>query len=133
MSRVLADTGPLYAAVDRRDAHHRRALREMARLEETGSAVVVPYPVVLEAYSLVMRRMGTGVAFDWLADLLEGSSWFNPEASDYHAAARLVQRYPDQEVTLVDATLAVLTVRLGLAVWTYDHHFDILRAEVWRA
>lgn len=39
---------------------------------------------------------------------------------------------PDQAITLFDATLAVLASRLKLEVWTYDHHFDVMRAKVWR-
>jgi hypothetical protein len=26
----------------------------------------------------------------------------------------------------------VLAARLEVAVWTYDHHFDVMRATVWR-
>jgi hypothetical protein len=39
---------------------------------------------------------------------------------------------PDQSITLFDATLAALASRLKIEVWTYDHHFDIMRAKVWR-
>jgi len=71
---VLADTGPLYAALDRDDTWHRRAQDDIERL---------------------------------LA-------------------------YTDQPLSLVDAVLAVVSSRLASPVWTFDHHFDVLRAEVWR-
>jgi hypothetical protein len=28
--------------------------------------------------------------------------------------------------------VATLAGRLGLEVWTYDHHFDVMRVAVWR-
>ena len=38
----------------------------------------------------------------------------------------------DQPITLFDATVAVLGARLQVEIWTYDHHFDLMRAAVWR-
>jgi hypothetical protein len=42
------------------------------------------------------------------------------------------QCFKDQPITLFDATVAVLAQRTGLRVWTYDHHFDVMRAPIWR-
>lgn len=41
-------------------------------------------------------------------------------------------KFTDQSITLVDATIAVLASRLGIEVWTYDHHFDVMRTTMWR-
>jgi hypothetical protein len=30
------------------------------------------------------------------------------------------------------AVTAVVGRRLSMPVWTYDHHFDVVRVEVWR-
>jgi predicted nucleic acid-binding protein len=132
MTAVVADTGPLYAAVDPDDAHYQRSQRESKRLIRERRDVVVPYPVLLEAYTLVLYRLGIGIASNWLEDLLSGASLINPTAEDYRAAADIVFKYTDQPITLVDATIAVLASRLGVEVWTYDHHFDVLRSAVWR-
>jgi hypothetical protein len=43
----------------------------------------------------------------------------------------LLARLPDQDITLVDSISHVMSRRLGIPIWTYDHHFDILRAERW--
>ncbi|MGH9327402.1 MAG: hypothetical protein ACRD2B_12060 [Terriglobia bacterium] len=53
MIAVLADTGPLYAAVDPEDAHQ-RSQRELPRLVRERRDVVVPYPTLLECYTLVL-------------------------------------------------------------------------------
>jgi len=75
---VLADTGPLYAAVDPDDEHHVRAQRELKRLAREKRAVVLAYPTLLEAYTLVLYRLGNQAAFAWLKDALVGAAWINP-------------------------------------------------------
>jgi predicted nucleic acid-binding protein len=133
MSRaVLADTGPLYAAVDPDDAHHAQAHRELERLARDKREVVVAYPTLLEAYPLVLRRLGMQAASAWLSDILNGAILLNPTSQDYQEAVSKLVAFPDQPITLFDATAAVLGGRLGMEVWTYDHHFDVMRAAVWR-
>ena len=41
-------------------------------------------------------------------------------------------RYPDQDISLADAVNAEISERLGVTVWTYDHHFDVMGTGVWR-
>jgi predicted nucleic acid-binding protein len=43
-----------------------------------------------------------------------------------------VHALPDQRITLFDATIAAVAANLGLEVWTYNHHFDVMRVPVWR-
>jgi predicted nucleic acid-binding protein len=128
---VLADTGPLYAAADPDDSHHRRARRELRRLADDNQEIVVAYPTLLEAYTLVLFRLGESAAQRWLEDMTS-AALVNPSAEDYRHAVVRVQSLKDQPVTLFDALLATLALRLGLEVWTYDHHFDVMRVAVWR-
>jgi predicted nucleic acid-binding protein len=129
---VPADTGPLYAAVDPDDAYHARAHRELKRLVHGKYEVVVTYPTLLEAYTLVLYRLGIQAATAWLNDILNGAALLNPTSQDYHEAMTKLVAFPDQPITLFDAPAAVLATRLGIEVWTYDHHFDVMRAAVWR-
>jgi predicted nucleic acid-binding protein len=128
---VLADTGPLYAATDPSDTHHHRALSELQELARDQRDVVVLFPILLEAYSLVRRRFDSQVALRWLTEIAD-ATLVNPGPGDYFQALAKVHAYPDQRITLFDATLAVLAARVGLPVWTYDHHFDVMRVPVWR-
>jgi predicted nucleic acid-binding protein len=128
---VLADTGPLYAANDEGDAHHQRALRELKELARDRREVLVPYPVLLEAHSLLLFRLGRNAASGWLAEVFN-ASFVNPMPEDYARGSTTVRALADQSITLVDATVAALAVRLGVDVWTYDHHFDVMRVPVWR-
>jgi predicted nucleic acid-binding protein len=129
---VLADTGPLYAAIDPDDQYHARAQQELQSLADQGLSVVVAYPILLETYTLIRYRLGSGSAATWLEDMREGSAWVNPSPQDYRGATALVGRFPDQSITLFDATLAIVAARLRLPVWTYDHHFDTMGPAVWR-
>jgi predicted nucleic acid-binding protein len=128
---VLADTGPLYAAVDPEDEHHARALRELEKLNRDRREVVILYSTLLEAYSLIMFRLGRGVASNWLLDVGQ-AALVNPTPEDYRQAAARIQALADQPITLFDAVAAAVAIRLKLNVWTYDHHFDLMRVGVWR-
>ena len=128
---VLADAGPLYAAVDPHDAHHPRAVQELQRLARERRNIVVCFPTLLEAYSLVLFRLGRGVASQWLREMNDGTL-VNPLPEDYRRAAAQLEAFSDQPITLFDATVGVVAARLGLEVWTYDHHFDVMRVPVWR-
>jgi predicted nucleic acid-binding protein len=128
---VLADTGPLYAATDPSDVHHRRALGELEKLARSQRDVIVPFPILLEAYTLVRRRFDSSVALRWLSEI-GSAALINPAPEDYRQAVTKVHTYGDQKITLFDATLAVLAIRMQLPVWTYDHHFDVMRVPVWR-
>lgn len=131
MRAVLADTGPLYAAVDPDDEHHARALLELQKLNRDGHEIVILYSTLLEAYSLIMFRLGRDVASNWLLDMAQTAP-LNPTSEDYWQAAARIRALTDQSITLFDAVAAVVAARLKLDVWTYDHHFDVMRVGVWR-
>jgi predicted nucleic acid-binding protein len=128
---VLADTGPLYASTDSDDDHHERARRQIKKLAEEKREVLITYPTLLEAYSLVLFKLGNRQASPWLEDVM-GASLIHPTSDDYRLAAARVQSFADQPITFFDALLATMAMRLGLPVWTYDHHFDLMRVSVWR-
>jgi len=131
MRTVLADTGPLYAAVDPEDEHHAQALLELQKLNRDRQEIVILYSTLLEAYSLIMFRLGKEVASNWLLDVAE-TALVNPTPEDYWQAAARIRAFADQAITLFDAVAAVVATRLKAPVWTYDHHFDVMRVGVWR-
>ena len=81
----------------------------------------------------MLRKLGLHTAQRWLDELRSGVGLINPTEEDYAAAAAEVLRYPDQPITLFDATTAVVADALQVEVWTFDHHFAILGAKVWSA
>jgi predicted nucleic acid-binding protein len=128
---VLADTGPLYAANDEGDKHHQLALNQLKELARQRREVLIAYPILLEAHSLLLFKLGRYAASNWLTEVID-SSFVNPLPEDYARGSNTVRSLADQNITLVDATIAALAVRMGLDVWTYDHHFDVMRIPVWR-
>jgi predicted nucleic acid-binding protein len=128
---VLADAGPLYAAVDEADEHHRHATADLQKLVKERRLTIVAYPTLLEAHALVLTRLGTGAGQAWL-ELMSDAATINPEPGDYRQAMDTLRRLPDQKITLFDALVGALASRMGLQVWTYDHHFDVMRVPVWR-
>jgi predicted nucleic acid-binding protein len=86
---------------------------------------------LLEGYTLVLFRLGHNAAAHWLDDLAK-TPLINPGPDDYRHAVTRLRALNDQPITLFDAVVASLAMRLGLPVWTYDHHFDLMRTAVWR-
>jgi predicted nucleic acid-binding protein len=128
---VLADAGPLYAAVDPSDGLHQQAGRELQRLVRHQLEVIISFSTLVETYSLVLHRLGRRVALRWLSEMGD-ARLINPTPEDYRQATAKVARFADQSITLFDATVAVLASRIGAQVWTYDRHFDVMGVSVWR-
>jgi predicted nucleic acid-binding protein len=129
---ILADTGPLYAAVDPDDAYHHRAQDEIRKLERNKYDIVLSYSTLLESHSLVLHRLGRKTAAVWLDEILQNLTLVNPTVEDYQSGAMTLSQYHDQSITLFDASLAAMAARLKVSIWTYDHHFDVMRSKVWR-
>lgn len=132
MNGIIADTGPLYAAYDPSDRYHAQAIAEVQRLEAQNSTVILHYPVMRETHSLILKRLGIQVGLRFIQEISMGSELIQPSSDDYDRATQLLNRFPDQSITLFDATTAALSQRLNLPVWTYDFHFDVMGCGVWR-
>lgn len=133
---VLADAGPLYAYALARDELHGRAEAELSQLRALGYTLLIPQPILLETHKLLLRRTQADFATRFISSLAHGADRINPRSTHYDAAIALAERYPDQDLSLYDTLLAVLSVEFSVEVWTFDHHFDILSTslnfEVWR-
>ena len=51
MRAIIADTGPLYAAIDIDDQYHQRSKTQIQRINAENLTILVPFPVYLETYS----------------------------------------------------------------------------------
>lgn len=132
MSRVLlADTGPLYAVIDRSDEHHQRALDEFEAIMNVGLTLTVIVPVVQETHRLLLQRIGLHVASPWLQEINAATVIVATNLDDYWQACSHLIRYLDQRISIGDGLLMIVSQRLQAPVWTYNHHFDVLGAERW--
>lgn len=124
---LILDTGPLYAALDRRDRNY-RACREL--IEEAAEIRVIPSPVLPELDYLVSERLGLGPMLALLADVEAGAYVIEDLVADDYARVReLMDRYADQELGFVDAGVLAVVERLGeRKVATLDRrHFSVVR------
>ena len=132
MSDVLADTGPLYALAFKFDQYHLQARTELERLSANRQRVIVTFPTVIEGYRLILRGSAAEYAFAWFDELRASAEFVNPSEADYLAAAQHIRRYHDQAITLADGVLTIVSQRLDVPVWTYDHRFGVIRVDRWK-
>jgi predicted nucleic acid-binding protein len=129
---IIADTGPLYAAIDIDDQYHQRSKTQIQRINAENLTILVPFPVYLETYNLLLYRLGTEQAIKFARDCIESVYFINPSQEQYIAAAEKAAFFPDQKITLCDAITAILSEEMKLQIWTYDYHFDVMKVQVWR-
>ncbi len=131
---VLLDTGPLYGLLNAQDQYHSEALTLFERLEAEGVAVSVAYPALLEAHRLMLTRSGRdpAKAHARVSEVLDLWSVQYPVAADGGSARATLERFNDQRISLTDATIAVMAVRLSLRTLTFDQrHFGLMGAEIY--
>jgi len=124
---VLADTGALYALVNRADAWHQRT---RTWWEANREPILVPVTVIPEATYLIATRLGSSyeAAFvRWLGDGEVEIESLQPE--DLARAADLLVAYADLPLGFVDASIVAMAERLdvGTLVTTDRRHFAVVR------
>lgn len=124
---LVLDTGPLYAALDRRDAAHERS-RQL--LQDTQDLLVIPAPVLVETDYWTRKWLGSAAFVSLLDNIAAGAFTVIELIPDDHARVRfLCDRYADSDIGFVDAAVLAIVERLGEdKLATLDHrHFSILR------
>lgn len=122
----------MFALVDPSGQYYERAQREREDLAKGGWAIALASITLLETHRLIVQNLGVRRARTWLTEAARSFETVVPVADDYNAAVAVALRYADQDLTLFDTLLYVLSQQLSAPIWTYDHHFDILRAARWQ-
>lgn len=126
---IVADTGAILAVLDRSDRHH----HELVDLfDRTGDVWVLPWAILPEVDYLVERHGGQAAAELFRDDLAAGAwvvEWGDDD--DLSAAHRLLTRYADLRLGLVDAVVLTIAERLRAhAIATLDlRHFGAVSLE----
>jgi uncharacterized protein len=124
---LVLDTGPLLAALDAADPDHDRCAR---LIEAAREDLVVPGLVLAELDYWCHQRLGVDAWLTFLADLLGGAYTLeSPTIADLARCREIQERYEDQPVGVVDASVLALTERLREdKLATLDHrHFAVMR------
>jgi uncharacterized protein len=120
--RVVADTGPLVAAANKRDRAHGLAA---ALVTELGRELIVPDPVLVETDHLLRARLGATAARLFLASVVAGEhSVAFVTAGLLRRAAEIDARYADLDLGVTDACVMAYAERHDLPILTFDfQHF----------
>jgi predicted nucleic acid-binding protein len=129
---IIADTGPLYAAIDKDDKYHQQSQQQLTQINQQKFVIFIPYPIYLETHKLILQSLGVATALKFSQEIQQQANLINPTPEDYQIATFLIAKFTDQKITLFDAIVAVLANQLKVAVWTYDYHFDVMQIPVWR-
>jgi len=124
---VLADTGALYALVNRSDAWHERV---RTWWEANREPILVPVTVIPEAAYLIATRLGTAKEAAFVRGLGAGEVEIEPlQPEDLTRAADLLTTYADLPLGFVDASIVAMAERLdvGTLVTTDRRHFAVVR------
>lgn len=122
--KVVADTGPLVAAANRRDRAHRLSA---ALISELGRELIVPVPVLVEADHLLRARVGPEAARVFMSAIAAGehSVAFLTKGL-LRRAVEIDARFADLDLGFADASVMAIAEHLGLPVLTFD--FEDFRA-----
>ena len=131
--RVLVDSGPIVALLDRRDVHHQWVQRELANLHEP---LVTCEAVLSEVFFLVSRsrhasgsesttaRRGTSALIALLRDRLISTTADFSYADESTEILRHLERYSNVPMSFADACLVRLCeIDHDAIVFTTDRDF----------
>ena len=120
---LICDTGPLYAALNRKDNDHEACLR---LLEEDPGPLLVPSPVLAEVCWLLESRAGSEAEATFLDSVASGElDLVELTDEDVRRMAGLVRQYSDFPLGAVDAAVIAVAERVqAVRIATLDHrHF----------
>lgn len=119
---MIADTGPLLAAANKRDQAHPLAAKLVTHL---GRELIVPAEVAVEVDQLLRSRVGDHAARLFLAALVAGEHRVAfSSAALLRRAAEIDARYADLGLGLADASVMALAERHDHPILTFDfEHF----------
>ena len=122
---LFVDSSTFYAAADRGDISHRRAVEILS----IGDPLVTTDHVLVEVWTLLRYRLDRSAAERFWAATRSGSAAIElVGAADLEAAWGIGGSFPDQDFSLVDRTSFAVMLRLGLTrAAAFDDHFAIFR------
>ena len=119
---VLWDSSAILALLDADDADHSRAVSVAHSIASEKRPSFITNYVEAEAHALLVRRLGSTLARQWL--LTGGLPVMPVFPAEEQKAKEILARHTDKDWTLCDAiSFAVLDARNVRRAFTFDHHF----------
>lgn len=122
---LFVDTSMWYAAADRGDRSHGRAVEVLS----AGEALVTTDHVLVETWFLVRARAGREEAERFWGGLRGGLAVIESVgAADLERAWAVGEAFPDQDFSIVDRTSFAVMERLGIErAASFDRDFAVYR------
>jgi predicted nucleic acid-binding protein len=115
------DAGPLIGLIQRRDSHHRESVRGFQQVEQAGTTLVVPAPIVLEVYKWLLHHADVQTARQALPLMQARLDIVHIGSGDFMSALELLLARADWLGTIEDAIVAQSALRLGVPIWTFNY------------
>lgn len=116
---MIVDSGPLVAALNRREASHQLAV---SILQDAGTRARIPTEVLVEVDHLTRAHQPHDPPVQRIVDALSAGE-HTLVAGDLELleqAAVLDRRYSDLQLGITDCLVAVLSARYGEPIFTFD-------------
>lgn len=125
MNRVFVDTSGFYAALNRRDTHHRDAARLFQQARRERWFLFTTNFVLAESHALILVRLGRARALDFLRATITGSTnVIRAAEEDERRAREVIEQYQDKDFSYCDAVSFAVMERLDLQeAIAFDDHF----------
>jgi predicted nucleic acid-binding protein len=130
---IVLDTSGVLAALDSAQTHHAAAAEALRGAD--APRLLSPF-VLAELDYLLATRVSSVVRRSLLAEVARGAYQLEPfDAADVGAASAVLERYPDLDLGLADASVVVLADRhVASDILTLDErHFRAVRGARGRA
>jgi len=125
---VLADTGAVYALLDRDDSWHHRVVEYW---ERHADEIRLPEPILAEVCYLVAKNLGSKAEVAFVRAIASGEFMLEQlmAEEDLARAADLMQTYRDASIGFVDSAIVATAERTdATTVLTTDRrHFPLIR------
>ncbi len=120
---IFVDSSAWFAAVNRRDRHHRRAIELLANAPLMTSDLVI-----VETWLLTNSRIDFATAERFLCGVSDSCEIVHIGEDDWRQSFAIANRFLDQTFSIVDRTSFAAMERLGISqVVSFDDDFVVYR------
>ena len=131
--KVIADTGAVYALLDKSDKWHKNCKKYFF---EFNLELILPATTIPEICYLTNKYLGQKVENTFIKSITDGELRVEDlKIDDYHAALYYLKKFSDLNIGFVDATVISIAKRLGIYdLFTIDRrHFSQIKTKYGKA
>jgi len=134
MEKLLIDTGAFYGREMEGDQYYSVAVQAWAQIESNPVHLYSTEHILDETINLLARKSSYAFAAEWGLNCLrsEEFEWLRTASEDLKAAAELMLKYADQDVSFTDCVSFALMRREGIRhAFSFDRHFLAAKFHLW--